>query len=67
VHIGIAGGERRHDRGINHPQPRNAAQPKPAIHHTRRVFTHAAGANRVIDGGAILPREGEQFVIALYC
>src|SRR5262245_26835747 len=46
--IGVAGGHRRHDRGIYHPEARDAMHPQPVVDHRHRVAAHLAGADDVV-------------------
>ena len=41
---------RRHDRGVDHPQPLDAVEAQARVDHRRRVGAHPAGARRVVIG-----------------
>src|SRR5580658_7547757 len=50
--VGIAGNDRRHDRGIDHAQTRESAYAQPFIDHGLRILAHAAGADGMIGSRA---------------
>ncbi len=62
--IGIGGHQRRHDRGIGHPQTGEAMQPEPGIEHGAFVHPHAAGGTGVEDRRAVGTQVIQQRVIA---
>src|SRR2546421_11615687 len=43
--IGISRGDARHDRGVDHAQPLDAAHPQLVVDHRHRVAPHFAGAH----------------------
>src|SRR5229473_7142461 len=51
--VGVAGDQRRHDRGVDHPQAGDAAHAQFRIDHGVGVGPHPAGADRVIDRDAL--------------
>ena len=46
--VGVARGQRRHDRGIGDAQPRDPVHPEPRVDHRHRVRAHLAGADRMV-------------------
>ena len=52
-------------RGIDHPQPLQAANPQSLIDHGERIGSHSAGRSRVIDGAAALPAVVQELLIGL--
>src|SRR3954451_15306293 len=63
--VGVATGDRRHDRGVADPQPLDAADPEVRPHDGELVDAHPAGAATVVDrrapgedrGAELLPLE----------
>jgi hypothetical protein len=55
--VGVAAGQARHHRGVDHAQAVHAAHAQLAVHHRAIVAAHAAGADRVIDGFRLAPDE----------
>ena len=43
--VGVAADDHGHDRCIGDPEPGDAVDPEPFVHHRHRVRAHAAGAN----------------------
>src|SRR5262249_5722761 len=52
--VGVAGGDPRHDRGVDDAQPAEAAHPQLVVDDRERVAPHLAGADGVEDGRAEL-------------
>ena len=52
------------DRGIDHAQSLDAAQPQALIDHGERIVAHSAGRGRMIDGRPGLAAELKQVLIA---
>jgi len=50
--VGIARHQIRHDRGVDHAQALDAANPKPLIDDSKRIVSHSAGRCRMIDRAA---------------
>ena len=48
--VGVGGWHPRHDRGIAHPQPVEAAHSQVRLDHRHRARPHRAGAGRVVVG-----------------
>src|SRR3546814_18058125 len=62
--IGVAGGEGRHDRGIDDPQPLEPVSPSLLVHHGSGPGAHLAGAARVGAGLRVLTRGLQQRIVA---
>src|SRR6267142_4299682 len=52
--VGVSRGDARKDRGVDHPQARDAVHAQLVVHHRHRVAAHFAGADGMEDGGAEL-------------
>ena len=56
--VEVARNDRRHDRGIDHAQAHDAADPAFGIDHRVRVAAHAAAARRVVRAFGVGPDPG---------
>jgi len=45
--VGIAAGDVRHDRGVDHPEAVDPADPEPCVNHRSRILAHPARSDRV--------------------
>jgi hypothetical protein len=63
--VGIAGNDRRHDRGIDHPQARKATYVQPLIDHGILILAHAAAADGMIGGGTAAADEIKQIIVVI--
>ncbi len=56
--VGVRADEAGHDRAVADAQPIEAVDPKLRIDHGHRIHPHAAGADRMVGGAAVLPGIG---------
>src|SRR5215472_12853029 len=65
--VGVARGDRRHDRGVDHAQGSDAAHPQARIDHGSGVGVraHPAGPHGMEDGGADVARGPREVLVAV--
>src|SRR5579875_1207707 len=63
--IGVARGDRRHDRGIDNAQAADAPHAQALVHDGESIASHLAGPDRVKDRGADLAGGAHQLLLAL--